>query len=240
MRGSWSGGWAARPAPRSAAATSTGTGARVDRVADVTGDGGPDLVAEYHAAGASAAHAWVYIYRWEADRFEILFQDRLSNWVGENRWSVELGTVAAQCHPFGPYEHKMLEHRQQTERYRWNAGSGGYELTQRTREPVPSRHLQVTEAEALFQLGRYDEAAEAYRKVADLPVPQQDPEFPDWAAYAHLRLGQIHALQGRETEALADLSRAESAAEPIASLALTFRQHYQGKDAAEAFQEVWR
>lgn len=216
-------------------------GARIDRVADVNSDGKPELVIEFHAAGGSAAHKWVYIYQWKDGQFHPLFHDQLSDWVGENHWSVEPGTVTVQCHPFGPYEFKMMEHRQQTDVYRWHPEAQRYELTKRSVQPVPSRHLQVTKAEQSFQQGQYDVAAEEFRKVSKVPVLHQHRDAPDWVTYAHLRHGQIYALQGRKREALAELSQVTATEEqPLATLAGIFQRYYLEQDVAEAFYQAWR
>lgn len=213
-------------------------GARVDRIGDINGDGRPELVVEFHAAGGSMAHKWLYLYQWRDGRFRVLFQDQLTWWVGENRWSIGPGTVTVQCHPFGPYEFKMMLHRQQTETYRWSPARGAYELAERSREPVRDQMDQVIVAEQLFQQGQYLDAAGEYRKVEGLPAFDH-PDSPDWAAYARLRLGQTHALLGNRDKALKELNRAEQGKEPVAHMARLFQRYYRQKVAAEAFARVW-
>lgn len=218
---------------------SPGGGSQVEQVADVNGDGVTELVATRFIAGASSGHTLLYVYQWNGTGFDTLFYDHLTDWVGKNRWSVGEGTVSIQCHPFGPYEHKMMEHRQLTETYRWNAGARRYELAERTIEPVASRVLQVSAAERLFQQGDFAGAAEAFRQVENYPVLNPRPEDPDWVAYAHLRLGQIDALADGREAALAELDLAAQGQGDVATAAAKFREGYRRADAAEGFQALW-
>jgi hypothetical protein len=215
-------------------------GSRVDRVADINSDGRPELVIESQIAGASALHTILAIYQWQSDHLATLFTDHLTNWVGENRWSIGPGTVTTQCHPFGPFEYKMTEHRQQTETYRWDPAARRYTRQSCTIEPPSTRLLQASEAERLFQEGRYAAALPRYLAIEGIPVTADDPRQADWAAYGHLRAGQIHALAGRKAEAIAELKRAEQGRAPIPALAAAFREAYSQQDAAAGFTALWR
>lgn len=216
---------------------SAGGGSRIDRVADVNGDGRPEVVIDAQVAGASAAHTFLYILQWQGDRFATLFTDHLTNWVGPTQWTVGDGTVSVQCHPMGPFEFKMMEHRLQTETFRWDPKTSSYILATRTIEPPPSQRLQAGAAEALFQQGKYAEAIPLYQAIAGRPPKDQEP---DWIAFGHLRIGQIHALAGRKAEALAELDQAARGREPIATLAGAFRQAYDQQDAAAGFTALWK
>jgi|GEM_PF-3416537 len=230
------------PVPRTAENAPTwspGGGTKVEQVADVNGDGRAELVVTALQAGASAGHTFLYIYRWNGDGFDILFTDHLSNWIGPNDWRVGDGSVSIQCRPLGPYEGKMMEHRQQTELFRWDPARGGYVLAERVIAPVPSRILQVSAAELLFQQGDFAAATEQFRRVGDLPVLNPRPDDPDWIAYAHLRLGQIAALSGRPEDALTELEQATRGANPVAEAAARFRDGYRQSGPAAGFEALW-
>lgn len=213
-----------------------GGGSRIDQVADVNGDGRPEVVMERRVAGGSADHTYLFVYQWYSG-FSLLFEDQLSNWRGPNRWTVGDGTVSIQCRPLGPFEHKMTPNRQQTEKFRWNPATIRYELVDRAREPVETQLQQISDAEELFQTGNYDDALLAYSQVGRFKAPAQ-PEA-DWPALAALRTGQMLALKGRRNEALAALQLAAEGAAPVGEMAAAFLTAYRSGDEAHGFAAYW-
>ncbi|HWI66500.1 MAG TPA: VCBS repeat-containing protein [Symbiobacteriaceae bacterium] len=213
-------------------------GSRIDQVADVNGDGLPEVVMEHRAAGGSADNAFMYIYQWKGGTFTALFADHLSNWRGPNQWTVATGTVSIQCRPIGPFEHKHSPNRQQTEKFRWNPATAQYELTERTREPVEVQEQQASDAEELFQSGSYDDALLAYGQVGKFRATSFAPEM-DWPSLAAYRIGQVHALADDREAALAALNSAATGRYPIGDLAVAFRDAYSQGSAADGFSAAW-
>jgi hypothetical protein len=208
----------------------------ISQVADVNGDGKPEVVAARLLPGGSGSTAVPSIWQWQADHFVTLFSAPVISWRGRNRWQVEDGAVTIQCRPMGPFQHKLSPHRQLTERFRWQSETAGYVLADRTWEPVTTQLHQIDVAERLFYAGQYAEARRAYEAVAQYP-PHRDDAVA-WAPFSRWRIAEIDALLGRRAEALAELDRGAAETYPLGKLAGVFRDAYAQSGAAAGFEAV--
>jgi len=210
---------------------------QIERVADLNGDGRPEVVATYEVVGASAVNTEVYVTRWDGQGFRPLFSISVNNWAGAGEW--ELVPRAGQydlrttCVVFGAYDHKLLPHPTLTSTYRWAGDT--YVLASAQIAPPTTRRQQVNLAEAAFARGDYRQAIAEYQKAINDPSLKSDemgvPE-PDWAGYAWFRLGECYALLGEEAPARAALEKARQAGSTLGDLAATFLAAYQNPDGA--------
>lgn len=210
---------------------------QIERVADLNGDGRPEVVATYEVVGASAIITEVYITRWDGQGFRSLFTTTVNDWAGSGEWELvrrdgqyDLRTT---CVVFGAYDHKLLPHPTLTMTYRWAGDT--YVLASSQLTPPTTRRQQVNLAEAAFARGDYRQAIAEYQKVINDPNLKPDemgtPE-PDWPGYAWFRLGECYALLGEEAPARAALEKARQAGSTLSDLATTFLVAYQNPDGA--------
>jgi hypothetical protein len=210
---------------------------QIERVADLNGDGRPEVVATYEVVGASAITTEVYVTRWDGQGFRSLFSTSVSDWGGAGEW--ELVPRAGQydlrttCVVFGAYDHKLMLHPTLTMTYRWAGDT--YVLASSQLTPPATRRQQVNLGEAAFARGDYRPAIAAYQKAINDPSLKADemggPE-PDWVGYAWFRLGECYALLGEEAPARAALEQARQAGSILGDLATTFLAAYQNPDGA--------
>jgi tetratricopeptide (TPR) repeat protein len=215
---------------------SSGLG-QIARVADLNGDGRPEVVATYETVGASATTTEVYVTRWDGQGFRLLFSTSVNDWAGAGEWELvqrdgqyDLRTT---CVVFGAYDHKLLPHPTLTSTYRWAGDT--YVLASTQIAPPTTHRQQVNVAEAAFARGDYRQAINEYQKAINDPSLKSDemggPE-PDWPGYAWFRLGECYALLGEEAPARAALEKARQAGSTLGDLAATFLAAYQNPDGA--------
>jgi tetratricopeptide (TPR) repeat protein len=210
---------------------------QIERVADLNGDGRPEVVATYEVVGASAITTEVYVARWDGQGFRSLFTTTVNDWAGSGEWELvrrdgqyDLRTT---CVVFGAYDHKLLPHPTLTMTYRWAGDT--YVLASSQLTPPTTRRQQVNLAEAAFARGDYRQAIAEYQKVINDPNLKSDemgtPE-PDWVGYAWFRIGECYALLGEEAPARTALEKARQAGSTLGELATTFLEAYQNPDGA--------
>jgi tetratricopeptide (TPR) repeat protein len=210
---------------------------QIARVADLNGDGRPEVVATYEVVGASAITTEVYVARWDGQGFRLLFSTTVNDWAGSGEWELvrrdgqyDLRTT---CVVFGAYDHKLLPHPTLTMTYRWAGDT--YVLASRQLTPPTTRRQQVNLAEAAFARGDYRQAIAEYQKAINDPNLKPDemgvPE-PDWVGYAWFRIGECYALLGEEAPARTALEKVRQAGSTLGELATTFLEAYQNPDGA--------
>jgi hypothetical protein len=212
---------------------------------DVTGDGNLEVVATYELPGGSGSTQRVYVFCWvgETKAFDRIFQATLVSWAGSSTWEMRTGPGGSQEFvisgpAFGVFDHKLLPHPTKTQVWQWGPGAGRFVMAEETISQPESLRQQVNVAEALLRQGEYEKAAEEYRRViTDKSLKEEDDTNeaqPNWRAYARLRLGQVYALLGKETEARTELSEAQTAGSTIGQLATAFLDAYGGGDTVVA------
>ncbi|HWI62115.1 MAG TPA: hypothetical protein VNT75_09775, partial [Symbiobacteriaceae bacterium] len=164
---------------------STADSRRVERVADVTGDGRPEVVTVSGPYGSGAIMMW-FIHQGKQRIFEAL----VDSWRGPNDLRIELGKVTLTCRPLGAYDSKFAAHRQHTEVWRWNGTA--YRLTSHTVPPAPTDRQGASDAEAYFARQDYKEALRLYRNA--LTLPSEEGADRDWKPHIRLRIRQAEAL----------------------------------------------
>lgn len=212
----------------------------VDRIEDADGDGQSEIVLVETTQGGSASPVLLGILQWSAaDRgFRSIFSQRLSNWAGPAAWRLSPHEgrldVVLEAPLFGPFDHKLLAHQQETRVYRWTGAA--YALVERRAAPPEYRRQAFNVGEAAFRRGACDEATPAYQKVIDDPSlkPDEGSPGPDWVALAWFRIGECQAIQGRPADARAALEKARAAGPALGDLASRFLAAYRGSDAVAA------
>jgi len=210
---------------------------QIERVADLNGDGRPEVVVTYEILGASSTITEVHVTRWDGQGFRSLFTTSVSDWGGAGEW--ELVPRAGQydlrttCVVFGAYDHKLMPHPTLTMIYRWAGDT--YVLASSQLTPPTTHRQQVNLGEAAFARGDYRQAIAEYQKAINDPHLKSDemgvPE-PDWPGYAWFRLGECYALLSEEAPARAALEKARQAGSTLGELATTFLEAYQNPDGA--------
>ena len=212
----------------------------VDRVGDVDGDGQPEVVVVETMQGGSSTPVSLAILQWSPDdrAFRSLFAHRLSNWAGPATWKLAPRDgkldVVLEAPLFGPFDHKLLPHQQETRVFRWDGAR--YALAERRATPPEYRRQQFNVGEAAFRRGACEEAIPAYRRLIDEPAlkPDEGEKTTDWVGFAWLRIGECSALLGRQAEARTAMEKARGAGPALGDLAGKFLAAYQAGDVARA------
>ena len=217
--------------------------ATVERVEDVNGDGQQEVVVVETVLGASATPVHVGILQWSnAERlFHSLFAGVVSNWAGPASWRLlprdGKQDIVLEAPLFGPFDHKLLPHQQETRVYRWDGWS--YTLAERQATPPQYQRQQANVGEAAFRRGACEEAITAYRQVIENKALKPDEgESPDWVGFAWFRIGECSALLGREADARAALERAQASGPDLDGLASRLLAVYQTDGAARALASL--
>jgi tetratricopeptide (TPR) repeat protein len=217
----------------------------VQQVADLTGDGRPEIVLAYLFAGASYAGTELLVLGREGEGWVERLRVGLNNWAGGGEWRLEPqpdGTqaIVTTCAVFGVFDAKLVAHPLQRDTYRWDGQR--FTLAASVQDPPSNRRQVVNLAEAALRAGAYRAALDIYRRLLDEPDLPDEPKGgtaegkPDWVAFATLRLGQVYALLGEPEEALTTLAEAEKAGSTVGRLAQRFHQAYAaGHDPAAAW-----
>lgn len=211
----------------------------VQQVADLTGDGRPEIVLAYLFAGASYVGTELLVLGQEGEGWAEWLRVGLNNWAGGGEWRLEPqpdGTqaIVTTCAVFGVFDAKLVSHPLQHDTYRWDGQR--FVLATSVQAPPSNRRQVVNLAEAALRAGAYRAALDIYQRL--LAEPDLPDEYkgataegqPDWVAFATLRLGQVHALLGEPEEALTYLAEAEKAGSTVGRLAQRFRQAYAARN----------
>lgn len=207
----------------------------VQQVADLTGDGRPEIVLAYLFAGASHAGTELLVLGREGEGWAEWLRVGLDNWAGGGEWRLEPqpdGTqaIVTTCAVFGVFDAKLVSHPLQQDTHRWDGQR--FTLAASVQDPPSNRRQVVNLAEAALRAGAYRAALGIYQRLLDEPDLPDEPKGgtaegqPDWVAFATLRLGQVHALLGERETALTALAEAEGAGSTVGRLAQRFRQAY--------------
>ncbi len=207
----------------------------VQQVADLTGDGRPEIVLAYLFAGGSYAGTELLVLGQEGERWAEWLRLGLNNWAGGGEWRLEPqpdGTqaIVTTCAVFGVFDAKLVAHPLQYDTYRWDGQR--FTLAASVQAPPSNRRQVVNLAEAALRAGAYRAALDMYQRLLDEPDLPDEPKGataegrPDWVAFATLRLGQVHALLGEAELAQTTLAEAEKTGSTVGRLAQRFRRAY--------------
>ncbi len=215
-----------------------------ERVADLDGDGQPEIAVTTQSVGASAVNTLVTIARWDGEGFNPLFKTGISDWAGPAGWEFvsegETVALVTTCPALGPYDHKLLPHPTLTRTFRWEAGN--LILSTVSLDPPATVRQQVNVAESAFRQGRLDQALAAYIRAAEDPNLADEPGTAQvaWRAYARFRIGEIEALRGSVDAARQAMEQAKAAGPALSVLAAAFLDGYSNGDAARALAALQR
>ncbi|MBI2939442.1 MAG: hypothetical protein HYY04_03310, partial [Chloroflexi bacterium] len=212
--------------------------ARIQAVADLTGDRSAEVVITWTTQGASAAPVRILVLGWTEAGLRAQFDQTISNWAGPASWQLTPpNRITISCLAFGVYDHKLLTHPQQRQFWAWDGKQ--FVLREQQTDTPTIRRQMVNLAEAAFTAGRFDQAADWFRGAAEFIGLADEPNMPvDWRGYSRFRRGQLFALQGKRAVAITELKQAEMAEEPLRGLAKAFRATYEARGVAAAFAAI--
>lgn len=199
FRGGQAGRWQATSLLPSLADPNSRPG--IARVEDLNRDGRLEFILTQTTAGASSTTLRLNVLGWTGKDVGVLFQATINDWLGPAGWElVERGDAPADIRltysVMGIHDHKLIEHRQRMELYRWR--NGRYDLVaSETSTPTTYRQL-INVAESLYARGDFEPAVGLFTAVVagDPTLDPEDEERQAWTAFAHFRLGEIAALHG--------------------------------------------
>jgi hypothetical protein len=191
-------------------------------IRDFAGGDHPYIIVTRTSQGASATNTEILILRWDGHRAMALFDQSISDWAGPATWKIQPdGAIELTCPAFGVYDHKLLPHPRQVRIYRWSGSA--FALASRRTDPPKTRREMMNLAEADFFTGDWTDATNHYQAVVDDASLADEPGIlVDWRNLARLRLGEIAALSGKQSDAEKWLSEAEKAGPPLGDLAKAF------------------
>ena len=196
------------------------------QLTDLTGDGVPEILLSYTFAGGSNFRLRPQAFQWREGDFCLIFAAELVSWAGYSTLALEpdpTGDGQVQIALSYPYlynegfDHKMVNHPQGRQVWRWDAGRGRFVLSQEhvdlersswdANAPVSTGdRLQwlTNEGEQTFRAGAYKKALGWYNEVlrlADAEGWQAKDVSPDWRAYATFRRAETLLLLGQPDDA---------------------------------------
>jgi len=236
---------------------------------DLTGDGMLELVVTYALSGGSGYQDYVQVFRRTGEGFVLLFRADLLNWAGESHYTLEpdptqagaMQIVLTYPHLYSlGFDHKMLNHPQGRQVWRWDAGVGRFTLAETEVDFERSAwgaDMEITiedrlrwlvnEGETRFRQGDYDAALPWYAQAvtgAKVEAWQPAEQASNWPAFASFRHAQLLLMMGRIDEGRAAMQPIANAwpGDPLSALAQAFLDGYGegGEGAAERAIEAMR
>lgn len=178
--------------------------AQVKSVADLTGDGRPEIVWFSEDHGAHTSYADVYASDWEPGKFTLLPGKM---YITMPEIEVEGGEVVLRGGMVGSAGAGVAQ-RRRTDRYRWV--DGAFKLIDRAYAPSSVAYHRLIDGIVAEEFRHGEAAAIAYREAAepDRPVgkagwamPGQEAPFAEAVrAFARFRLGVLLLGQGKSGE----------------------------------------
>lgn len=180
-------------------------GVALHGVADLTGDGKPEIVYSSTEAGAHTAFSRVLVATY-ADGHLLVLEGTIS--MASMRASVEGKEIVLTGGMIGSVGAGEAQ-RERQERYRWT--DGAFRLVDRRFSPTDYGYHLLIDGITAEQFGRLNDARTALAAAAEAgrqagPASWLNPEsggsFPDAVrAFARLRLAALHLGQGQKAEA---------------------------------------
>lgn len=178
-------------------------------------------------AGTGEARV-LYVWQWDAGRhgFTAVMDEEISGWAGAAGWSLDAradgsSDVVISNAFVDVFGHKLDENRSVSTTWRWSPEAKRLVVSGRSESPAVTKVHQASIAETALASGDYAGARAGYRRlVRDRTLTNGvDDHPPDWTAFAHLRLGLIHASLGQGDKARRELTTARVAGGPIGEAA---------------------
>jgi len=240
------------------------------KVLDLTGDGRPEFLAMYTLMGGSGYWDFVQAFQWIGEDFVLLFRADLLTWAGDSTITLEpdptqpgalqIALTYPHLYSLG-FDHKMVNHPQGRQVWRWDAGVGRFALAEMEVDLERSAwgaEVEVTvedrsrwlvnEGETRFRQGDYEAASPWYEQalaLAEAEAWEPVGEVPHWSAFAAFRRAQLLLLTEHVDEGRAAMQAAAPMWERDAiftALAQAFLDGYGegGEGAAERAFEAMR
>ena len=188
-------------------------------LADLTGDGLPEILVTYLFPGGSGFRLEPMIFQWQPAGFRLIFAASLVNWAGEAGLALAADPAQPEArqivlrYPFlyaDGFDHKMINHPLGQQTWRWSQGAGRFAMAETSVDLANSGWgpgAPVSTADRLRWLVNQAESAYRYAdyrrglgwtnlalRVAASEKLEPGPDDPHWAAYAAFRRAAILAL----------------------------------------------
>jgi tetratricopeptide (TPR) repeat protein len=196
-------------------------------VADLTGDGVSEVGVTYNSVTSSEIGQQFVLVQWDGEQG--LWQSTLTvplPYVEADVAPVQIHqdqqppAIETVCYAHGIFQGPGANEMLQRNLFQWDGDSFEWRLAQRAEATTAVQRLNV--AEAYLRQGQLSAALHLYQQLSS-----EAGDGSDWQAIAALRVGQLLAIEGRQTEALQALAVAAEQSPAVRHLAQTFAAAYE-------------